>query len=75
MSSETSDSERSGLVNGIGHESPGIGVSGTKPLVNGDLRDGEKEDEFAAGTAGSTEAATDSLAATAKPVDIVTKVS
>ena len=35
------------LANGIGHDSPtvAVGVSGNKPMVNGDLRENEK-DEF-----------------------------
>ena len=31
------------LLNGIGSQgSPGVGVSGSRPLVNGDLRDGNE---------------------------------
>ena len=76
MSGETSDSERSALVNGLGHESAGMGVSGTTPLLNGDLRDGEREDQFSVSTAGTSEPpVSDVLPGTVKPVDIVAKVS
>jgi hypothetical protein len=46
MSSDKNESESTlngpVLVNGmeeVGRESPGVGVSGNKPMVNGDLRD------------------------------------
>ena len=45
MSSEKSESEPTlgpVMMNGVdegGRESPGVGVSGNKPMVNGDLRD------------------------------------
>lgn len=49
MSDETTENETLGgvLMNGLsGRESPGVGVSGSKPLVNGDLRDGDSEGEY-----------------------------
>lgn len=49
MSGEKTDSETLGgvLMNGVdGRESPAVGVSGSKPLVNGDLRDGEGDSEY-----------------------------
>lgn len=49
MSEETTENETLGgvLVNGLGgRESPGVGVSGSKPLVNGDLREGDSEGEY-----------------------------
>ena len=58
MSAEKTESEPLGavLMNGVGaaagRESPGMGVSGSKPLVNGELReaagDGSGDGEFAA---------------------------
>ena len=52
MSCEKTESEtlEGVLLNGIGgHESPGVGVSGSKPLVNGDLREGESEGDYSGG--------------------------
>lgn len=52
MSGETTENEPLGgvLMNGLsGSESPGVGVSGSKPLVNGDLRNGDSEGEYGAG--------------------------
>lgn len=49
MSEETTENETLGgvLMNGLGgSESPGVGVSGSKPLVNGDLREGDSEGEY-----------------------------
>ena len=62
------------MVNGIGHESPAVGVSGSKPLVNGDLRDGEKEDDYAiGGTVPATDGVGESITATGK-AEVVVKV-
>ena len=54
MSSEKSESEPTlgpVIMNGVdegGRESPGVGVSGNKPMVNGDLRDvGDGQADFA----------------------------
>lgn len=55
------------MVNGIGHESPAVGVSGSKPLVNGDLRDGEKDEDYGTGgPVSGTEGVGESITATGK---------
>lgn len=53
MSSDKTESEAATLgpvlingIDGAGRESPGVGVSGNKPMVNGDLR--EDEGDFVA---------------------------
>ena len=63
MSGEKTEKEMGGvLLNGVGSQgSPGVGVSGSRPLVNGDLRDGDSEGKSAvltesAGEGGSSSA-------------------
>ena len=78
MGDEKTESEKMGsvLVNGLGgHESPGVGVSGTKPLVNGDLRNGEGEAEFGGKSAVMTDTVVESVVTPAgKQGDVAGKV-
>jgi hypothetical protein len=64
------------LLNGIGgRESPGVGVSGSKPLVNGDLREGDSEAEYGGGKRGVlTESTLESVGASdGKQGDVLVK--
>ena len=50
------------LVNGVsGRESPAVGVSGNKPLVNGDLGDNASEGELIGGTKTTLEGNSDTI--------------
>ena len=63
---DKTDSETLGgvLINGIGgRESPAVGVSGGKPLVNGDLRDGEGDGEYVSALKDSGSSATADIVA------------
>ena len=80
MSGEKTENEKLGgvLLNGIGsHESPGVGVSGSRPLVNGDLRDGDSESEYGRGkSAVLTDSASEGGSSSAgKQGDVVVKVN
>ena len=67
MSDEKPESEALGvggvLMNGVtggGRESPAVGVSGCKPLVNGDLGEGDGEDEYGSGVKSVVDGSTSS---------------
>ena len=79
MSCEKTESEalEGVLLNGIGgRESPAVGMSGSKPLVNGDLREGDSEAEYGGGKRGVlTESGIESGSASdVKQGDVLVKV-